>query len=152
MPIYIRDYTPSDRDAVIAAFRSNVPTHFASSEESFLEETLAAPDGPLFVVADGPSVIGFGGYEISDFYNRGTLVWGLVHADRHKQGLGRLLLEHRLRHMAAAHDRPRHAVVDTTPHIAGFYERCGFEIVARWPGGYRTGFDRVDLRMELPAL
>jgi GNAT superfamily N-acetyltransferase len=149
--IVVREYSPADRDAVLAAFRSNVPAHFAACEEPFLEETLVQPDGPLFVVDNGLTVVGFGGYEISDFYNRGTLVWGLVRADRHKQGLGRLLLAHRLRHMAEAKDRPRWAAVDTTPHIAGFYQRCGFEMVARWPGGYRSGFDRVDLRLELTA-
>jgi hypothetical protein len=39
--------------------------------------------------------------------------------------------------------------VDTHPHTAGFFRRCGFEEIARWPGGYRSGRDRVDLRFEL---
>jgi hypothetical protein len=39
--------------------------------------------------------------------------------------------------------------VDTHPHTAGFFQRCGFMEIARWPGGYRSGRDRVDLRFEL---
>jgi GNAT superfamily N-acetyltransferase len=147
--VIVREYAPADRKPVLAVFQSNVPEHFAASEEAFLRKTMASPDGPLFVVVEAEEVVGFGGYEVSDHYNQGVLVWGMVRADRHKRGLGRLLLTHRLEHVAAAGNRPRWVVVDTTPHIAGFYERCGFEVVARWPGGYRVGFDRVDLRLEL---
>jgi ribosomal protein S18 acetylase RimI-like enzyme len=147
--IKVREFLLTDREGVLAVFRSNVPTHFADSEEPFLEKTLEGPDGPLFVVADSNRIVGFGGYETSDFYNRSTLVWGMVHSARHHQGLGRKLLIHRLLHMAASPDRPRYAAVDTTPHIAGFYVKSGFEVLASWPNGYRSGFDCVDLRLEL---
>jgi ribosomal protein S18 acetylase RimI-like enzyme len=147
--IEVREYRPSDCAGVVEVFRSNVPMHFAASEEPFLERTLHSPDGPLFVVTDSNQIVGFGGYETSDFYNRSTLVWGMVHSAWHHQGLGRKLLVHRLLHMAAAPDRPRYAAVDTTPHIAGFYVKSGFEVLASWPSGYRSGFDCVDLRLEL---
>ena len=45
--------------------------------------------------------------------------------------------------------RPRYVTVDTHPHTAGFFKRCGFTEIARWPGGYRSGRDRVDLRFDL---
>ena len=51
--------------------------------------------------------------------------------------------------MAKAKLRPRYVTVDTHPHTAGFFERCGFIEIARWPGGYRSGRDRVDLRFDL---
>jgi GNAT superfamily N-acetyltransferase len=100
MKIRIRRYRAGDRKAVLAAFRSNVPAHFPASEERWLRWTLDEPDGPLFVVVDGEEVIGFGGYELSEFYHLGTLVFGLVRADRHGTGIGRLLLNFRLLHMA----------------------------------------------------
>jgi GNAT superfamily N-acetyltransferase len=145
----IRRYRPSDRKAVLAAFRTNVPDHFPASEEAWLRSCLDEPDGPLFVVAEGDEVVGFGGYELSDFYHLGTLVFGLVRADRHGTGIGRALLNYRLLHMAGRKLRPRYVTVDTHPHTAGFFRRCGFEEIARWPGGYRSGRDRVDLRFEL---
>lgn len=149
MQTLIRDYSEADRAAVMAAFRSNVPAHFPPSEEDWLLSCLDEPDGPLFVVEQAGRVVGFGGYELSEFYNLGTLVFGLLHADVHGAGLGRLLLAHRLLHMARSPERPRYVTVDTHNHIAGFFERHGFHIMARWPGGYRSGLDRVDLRMEL---
>lgn len=145
----IRRYRPADRKAVIAAFRSNVPAHFPASEERWLRSCLDEPDGPLFVIVEGDLVVGFGGYELSEFYNVGTLVFGLVRADRHGTGLGQLLLTYRLLHMARRKARPRYVVVDTHNHTAGFFERFGFEVACRWPGGYRSGLDRVDLRFAL---
>lgn len=153
MQTRIRRYRPTDRKAVLAAFRSNVPDHFPASEEAWLRAALDEPDGPFFVVVEGKGkdeeVLAFGGYELSPFYNLGTLVFGLVRADRHGTGIGRALLHYRLLHMAGRKGRPRWVTVDTHPHTAGFFERCGFEVIARWPGGYRSGRDRVDLRFEL---
>ena len=149
MKTKIRRYRPTDRKQVLAAFRTNVPDHFPASEESWLRACLDDPDGPLFVMVENKDVIAFGGYEISPFYNLATLVFGLVRADRHGTGLGRELLAYRLRHMAKGKMRPRYVTVDTHPHTAGFFERCGFVEIARWPGGYRSGRDRVDLRFEL---
>jgi GNAT superfamily N-acetyltransferase len=145
----IRPYRSDDRKGVLAAFRTNVPDHFPASEEAWLRACLAEPDGPLFVMVDGKEIVAFGGYEISPFYDLATLVFGLVRADRHGAGLGRALLNYRLKHMAAATLRPRYVTVDTHPHTAGFFERCGFIEIARWPAGYRSGRDRVDLRFDL---
>ena len=145
----IRRYRDSDRKAVLAAFRSNVPAHFPASEEAWLRSALDEPDGPWFVVVEGDQVVAFGGYELSSFYDLGTLVFGLVRADRHGSGIGRALLHYRLLHMAARKARPRWVTVDTHSHTAGFFQRCGFEEIARWPGGYRSGRERVDLRFEL---
>jgi len=149
MNIRIRRYREDDRKAVLAAFRTNVPDHFPASEEAWLRSALDEPDGPLFVVIDDGELVGFGGYELSDFYNLGTLVFGLVRADRHGSGIGRALLNYRLLHMAGRKGRPRYVTVDTHAHTAGFFERCGFVEIARWPGGYRSGRDRIDLRFEL---
>ena len=149
MKIRIRRYRATDRKAVLAAFRSNVPAHFPASEEAWLRSCLDEPDGPLFVVVEEQEVVGFGGYELSGFYDLGTLVFGLVRADRHGRGIGRALLRYRLLHMAGRKLRPRWVTVDTHPHTAGFFRRCGFEEIARWPGGYRSGRDRVDLRFAL---
>jgi GNAT superfamily N-acetyltransferase len=149
MKLRIRRYRPADRKAVLAAFRSNVPDHFPASEEAWLRSALDEPDGPFFVAVEGNEVVAFGGYELSPFYDLGTLVFGLVRADRHGSGIGRLLLNYRLLHMAGRKLRPRWVTVDAHPHTAGFFQRCGFEVIARWPGGYRSGRERVDLRFEL---
>ena len=145
----IRDYQARDREAALACFRSNVPAFFSAEDEAWFTSALDEPDGPNFVVLSGQQLVGFGSYEVSDTYNHAVLVFGQVHAAWHGQGLGALLLAHRIAHLRT-HARPtKYLIVDTTPKVAPFFERHGFERVAHWPEGYRDGADRVDLRLLL---
>ena len=147
--IVIREYSPSDKDSAMQCFRSNVPDFFSSSDEAWFESALDEPDGPSFVLVHEESVIGFGGYEVSDTYNSAVLVFGQVHANWHGKGLGRKLLEHRINHLKANAQPTRYLVVDTTLKVAPFYVKHGFEIVSHWKEGFRDGADRIDLRLVL---
>lgn len=147
----IRDYTAEDRADAIDCFRSNVPAFFSASDEAWFASALDEPDGPSFVVVCDGRVVGFGGYEVSEFYNSAVLVFGQIHAQWHGKGLGQLLLQHRIDHLRA-HARPtRYLTVDTSIQVAPFFIRHGFEIVSHWRGGYRDGADRVDLRYVLTS-
>jgi GNAT superfamily N-acetyltransferase len=147
MKIRIRHYRPGDRKVVIAAFRSNVPAYFPASEESWLRSCLDGPDGPLFVIVDDGELIGFGGYELSKFYHLGTLVFGLVRADRHGTGIGRMLLNYRLIHMAKRQLRPRYVTVDTIRIRPAFSSSAD---LSRLPGGpAATGPDWTGLTCVL---
>lgn len=148
MSLVFRPYAPQDRDAVLAVFRSNVPRYFAAAEERDVEAVLAGALGPHWVGLEDGRVVAYGGFEIGDVYSRVTLVLGMVAADRHGRGLGRRLLVHRAREaLRMAPPETVHLVVDTTPEVAGFYRRMGFEEVSSWPRGYRSGFDMVVLRV-----
>ncbi len=144
----VRPRAAADRAAVLGVFRSNVPRFFAAAEEADLAATLDDPDGPDWVVEADGAVLGYGGFEIGQTYSRVTLCWGMVAAAHHGRGLGRLLLAHRAAEaIRRAPPDTAHLVVDTTPAVAGFYRRHGFETVSHWPRGYRAGFDMVVLRM-----
>jgi ribosomal protein S18 acetylase RimI-like enzyme len=146
----VRPFSPFDHDAVLQCFRSNVPTHFEAGEESWLINCIGNPHpwGPNFVAVETATqrVVGFGGYEIAEHYNRAVLVFGHVHADFHGRGIGKQLLQTRLDHIRQHAIGTDFVVVDTTPHIAPFYARHGFEITTTWAKGYRSGFDKIDLR------
>jgi len=147
----VRAYRAEDRSAALACFRSNVPAFFSASDEEWFASCLDEPDGPCFVVVCDDEVVGFGGYEVSEFYNSAVLVFGQIHAHWHGRGLGNLLLQYRIDHLKA-HARPtRYLVVDTTLKVAPFFVRHGFEIISHWREGYRDGADRVDLRLVLPT-
>ena len=143
----VREHTSQDKDAALQCFRSNVPRFFSETDEAWFTSCLDEPDGPCFVVCYGGEVVGFGGYEVSEFYNSAVLVFGQIHADWHGKGLGALLLAHRIIHLKAHAQPTRYLVVDTTLKVAPFYVKHGFEIVAHWKQGYRDGADRVDLRL-----
>jgi ribosomal protein S18 acetylase RimI-like enzyme len=147
-----RPYDPGDRAAVLAILTSNTPDYFAATEADDLAPTLDTPDGPHWVMQEAGVVVGYGGYEVGEVYNRVVLCWGMVARAHHRRGLGSRLLAHRALAAALAEaGRTRWLVVDTTPAVAGFYERFGFERLEHWPQGYRSGFDMVMLRMDLAA-
>jgi GNAT superfamily N-acetyltransferase len=155
MTLSLTPYQPEDKAGVLAVFRSNAPDYFAPDEDEDLIATLDGPDGPHWVVREDGEIVGYGGYEVGEMYNRVVLTWGMVRRDRHRAGLGRALLAHRAREaMRETAGGTSWLVVDTPPAVAGFFERCGFERLETWAQGYRAGFDMVVLRMEFgsPAM
>lgn len=150
--IKIRKYADKDKKAVLEVFESNYPKFFGDKDREWLKWFLKGLDGPTFVVKVRRKIVGFGGYEVSSFYNKAYLTFGMVHADCHKFGLGKLLLLHRIRHLARrAKLKTDYVFVDTTPMISGFFEHFGFELLSVWKNGYRSGFDMHELRLELTA-
>jgi GNAT superfamily N-acetyltransferase len=146
---HIRDYAASDRDAALACFRSNVPAFFSAEDEDWFTSALDEPDGPNFVVVCDGQVVGFGGYEVSPSYNHAVLVFGQIHAQWHGNGLGTMLLMHRIDHLKTHAQPTKYLIIDTTLKVAPFYVRHGFEIVSHWREGFRDGADKVDLRLVL---
>lgn len=146
----VRPYAEADRGGVLAIFDSNLPEYFGAGDREWLGETLDEPDGPGFVVTVDGEVAAFGGYELWEHYNKALLYWGMAAPAYHGCGLGRLLLLARLHHVAV-HARPatRYVTVDTSPRVAPFFLRCGFEQTAVWPEGYRSGMTMHELRFDL---
>lgn len=148
--ITVRPYHEADRTDVLAIFDGNLSDYFGAGDREWLIETLDAPDGPAFVVTIGGRAAAFGGYEVWEHYNKALLYWGMAAQAYHGCGLGRLLLFERLHHVAR-HARPvtRYVTVDTSPRVAPFFLRCGFEQTAVWPEGYRSGMTMHELRFDL---
>ncbi|GAM02411.1 putative acetyltransferase [Sphingomonas parapaucimobilis NBRC 15100] len=150
MSVVVRPYRDTDRDDVLAIFDANRADYFGAGDRDWLIETLDEPDGPAFVVAVDERAAAFGGYEVWEHYNKALLYWGMATPAWHGCGLGRLLLLARLHHVAV-HARPvtRYVTVDTSPRVAPFFLRCGFEQTAVWPEGYRSGMTMHELRFDL---
>ncbi|GAA3264394.1 hypothetical protein GCM10020258_30800 [Sphingomonas yabuuchiae] len=148
--VVVRPYAETDRDDVLTIFDANRADYFGAGDRDWLIETLDEPDGPAFVVAIDGRAVAFGGYEVWEHYNKALLYWGMAAPARHGGGLGRLLLLARLHHVAV-HARPvtRYVTVDTSPRVAPFFLRCGFEQTAVWPEGYRSGMTMHELRFDL---
>ncbi|WP_242185852.1 GNAT family N-acetyltransferase [Sphingomonas sp. CARO-RG-8B-R24-01] len=148
--IEVRDYTETDRSAVLAIFDTNLPEYFGAGDRDWLQETLDEPDGPALIVTVDGEAAAFGGYEVWDHYNKALLYWGMAARRYHRSGLGRLLVFERLIHVIRHADpATRYVTVDTSPLVAPFFERCGFEPTAVWPEGYRSGMTMHELRFDL---
>lgn len=151
--VAVRPYADSDRADVLAIFDANRADYFGAGDRDWLIETLDEPDGPAFVVAIDGRAAAFGGYEVWDHYNKALLYWGMAAPRYHGYGLGRLLLLARLLHVTThAVPATRYVTVDTSPQVAPFFLRCGFEQTAVWPEGYRSGMTMHELRFDLATI
>ena len=151
--VAVRSYAESDRADVLAIFDANRADYFGAGDRDWLIETLDEPDGPAFVVAIDGRAAAFGGYEVWDHYNKALLYWGMAAPRYHGCGLGRLLLLARLLHVTThAVPATRYVTVDTSPQVAPFFLRCGFEQTAVWSEGYRSGMTMHELRFDLAGV
>lgn len=144
-----RVYRPDDRAACMAVFDSNVPRYFHPGEAPEFSAFLDHQADRYLVVCDGNQVVGCGGFSISDDGRQASLCWGMVRRDRHGQRIGERLLQARL--AAIATTGARSVRLSTSPHTAGFYRRCGFEVMDVEPDGLAPGLDAVEMRLSLPS-
>ena len=144
----LRSYEPTDIEAVVEIFRSNIPKYFGPGEEAGLREFLSDTRGEDYVVAemDG-EIIGAGGIAQNE---DGTvsLCWGMLRSDFIGKGLGRKLTEFRIQ-MAREKFGSMPLVTSTSQHTRGFYEKFGFRTTEHTPDGFGPGIDICKMRLDL---
>ena len=142
--MHIRKYATDDRTTCLSIFRSNVPTYFAASDEEKFAQFLDDPRVKFWVVDMGGQIRACGGLAV--YYPKpemATLCWGMVARNFQRQGIGRALLEFRMKLVTARHPTIRRLRVNTTQVVQAFYERHGFGAVHVEPDRYGSGFDHV---------
>lgn len=148
MTLQLRDYCPSDRDACIAIFQSNVPRYFRDHEREEFLTFLDAAESPYFVVTSGAAVLGCGGFAICPGDHRADLCWGMVDARAHRKGVGEFLLFARL-HRIAENAEVQRVRLGTSQLTDGFFRRYGFSIQSQTADGIAEGLDDVEMHLEL---
>lgn len=143
-----RPYRNSDLDACLGVFESNVPRFFREHEREEYVRFLGALPGPYLVLeTEQGGIVAAGGYAIVEEDERADLCWGMVRADLHGRGLGRMLTETRIR-AALADPGVRRVAINTSQLTRGFYERLGFRLLEIVPDGYAPGLDRCEMRLD----
>lgn len=147
----LRPYVPTDKEACLIAFKSNVPVFFTECEitdfSNFLDSLprrFAENSTHYYVIVVDDQVIGAGGFGDKDNTDVLSLAWGLVHNDFHKKGYGEVLLKHRLAEFQRLYPS-KSLVLDTTQHSYGFFEKYGFEVTKFTPDFYEEGMHRYDM-------
>ena len=141
-------------------FESNMPVFFAPSEFHDYEEFLGSLESGgdhskglirYYVVFSGGNAAACGGIGISPDGMKGRMIWGMVRADLHRNGLGREFLNFRIRRIRQLY--PYAAIsLDTTQHSKGFFERLGFETTKITPDFYAPGMDRYDMDLRSDSI
>lgn len=149
-PFRVRPLEPGDREACLRLFDSNAPRAFRPEERPGFEDFLTDPPGPVVVVElEGEGVVACGGVAAEpEEPGVGSLCWGMVRQDQHGRGLGRILLEARIRALEAGGDIDT-LRLETIPATVGFFRHMGFEVMLEEPDGYGPGLPRVELRRSI---
>jgi hypothetical protein len=152
--IEIRECRDSDRDALIAVLKRNVPRYFAESDIPAFEQYLRERQWDrcyVYLNARG-RVIGCAG-----FYLKSPEVVGLCYAVFEPAEVGSGAIRAELaRYLAAASaelcpcGKPTLAL-NTTPRVARLMKRFGFVVTATVPAGYAEGYDMVYMERQTPA-
>jgi hypothetical protein len=145
-----RPYAHRDKEGCLRVLDSNVPDFFLATDRDEVAQFLENLDlmGVRYFVVETAAreIVAYGGVAVNDARDA-RMCWGMVRRDRHREGLGRVLLL--LRALVAVKLGARTASLATISRVAGFFERTGFEITGGEDDHYAPGMHRRDLRLKL---
>jgi ribosomal-protein-alanine N-acetyltransferase len=153
----IRDYEASDKNACVGLFMGNLPKFFDITELEGFNHWLDAYGAGIkayesneiekfYVLELDDVIVACGGFCIPTENPAGNMVWGMVENALHKQGIGRYLLEYRIRKIKELRAGIP-IILDTTQHSYIFFQKLGFGITKITPEYYGKGLDRYDMGM-----
>lgn len=141
-------YTPAFRERCIEIFKSNLPKFFAPEELQFFEAFL---DGDIkdnyFVVKDDQQILGCGGIFLNEKTDEAGLSWGMVHAQYHLKGIGKLFTQYRIDLLKQLYPAKNYKI-ETSQHTAAFYEKNGFKTVDIIQDGFGKGIDQHIMKID----
>lgn len=144
----IRPYQSNDLTECLRLFDSN-PDFFVPGEREQFQAFLEGEPGTYFVLEHDGKLVGCGGFALEAEPGLASLTWGLIDSRYHRQGLGRLLLFHRMKEISKLGNISL-VRLETTPLTAPFFERAGgFRVTNIEPGAYGGSLDRVTLMKRL---
>ena len=120
----IREYSTKDRLSCLRILRDNTPRYFVDSDEVEFAHFLDHLPGPYWIAEVDAEILGCGGLALEREAVAATLCWGIVDASAHGRGIGRALLEYRLRIIATEFPGVRRVRLTTTQVAQGFLDGC----------------------------
>ncbi|MDH6252411.1 putative GNAT family N-acyltransferase [Chryseobacterium sp. H1D6B] len=143
----ITKYRSAYRENCIQIFKSNLPTIFANEELQQFEEFLDQMADHYYVVKISDRLVGCGGIFFDDKKNEAGLSWGMVDANYHGQGIGKLLTQFRLELLEKLY-ADKMIKIETSQHTAKFYQKNGFKIVDIIADGFSGGLDKYTMKID----
>ncbi|MEN5232809.1 GNAT family N-acetyltransferase [Sphingobacterium faecium] len=142
------NYTAFYKEKCIEIFKSNLPIFFDQQElplfENFLDHHTHEN---YYLIKESEQILACGGIFIDEVKGEASLAWGMVHAQHHKKGIGKLLTQYRLAIMKKCFPNKTY-VLETSQHTAAFYEKNGFHTIAIVQDGFGKGIDKYMMKMK----
>ncbi|MFD2162586.1 GNAT family N-acetyltransferase [Paradesertivirga mongoliensis] len=135
----IRNYTISDKEAVLNLLKLNTPAHFSAEEEKDLNYYLDHEIEQYFVLELNQHIVGCGGINFSEDNSTGIISWDIIHPEFQGQSLGSKLLKYRigkLQQLETVHQ----IIVRTSQLSYKFYEKLGFRLLEVMNDYWAKGF------------
>lgn len=96
METTIREYQPTDKNAVIDLIRQNTPAYFAQEEEADFSNYLDSERELYFVLLFNNEIVGCGGINFTEDKTCGKISWDIIHPQHQGKSLGTQLLKYRI--------------------------------------------------------
>lgn len=138
--IIIRKYKAEDKEALEKIMLNNIPKYFAETEIDDYREYLSTKLEDYYLATLDDRIIAGGGINYDKNRQLAKISWDLVDVPFHHQGIGSLLLSHRLEVISNKKDI-KNIVVRTSQHAYGFYQKKGFKLLETHKDYWAKGFD-----------
>lgn len=132
----IREYQPSDLEACIEVYESNMPDFVSPDGLDRFVEFLQVGTSYYLVIEHDGDIVACGGLELVGDSDAATLVHGMVHGEYHRRGFGSTLLAARLA-LLETDERPVEIWAEVSTAAMPFYGRFGFTYHAATDGRSR---------------
>lgn len=141
---HIRPYRETDRMAVLQLLALNTPAYFAETEKADFEHYLDHEREQYFVVEHENSVVGCGGINLDLAQHTAKISWDIIHPDFQGKGIGRALLQHRIRILRQT-ENVRNISVRISQLAWPFYAKNGFVLQQVFENYWAEGFDMYEM-------
>lgn len=145
--IVIRKYKTEDSVALLQIMRNNVPKYFADTEIEDYEKYLNHEIQDYYVAVMDNRIIAGGGINYDRDKHLAKISWDIVDIGYHTQGIGTLLLKHRLE-VIANRKNIKTTQVRTSQYAYAFYEKNGFKLLETHKDYWAQGFDMYKMVLQ----
>lgn len=138
--IVIREYVPTDKEAVMNLIQLNTPAFFAEKESDDLSNYLDTEIELYYVLIFDKNIVGCGGINFAENGTVGKISWDIIHPDYQGKSLGTKLLKYRINILKAIPNIKK-ITVRTSQVAYKFYEKQGFTLNEIKRNYWAEGFD-----------
>ena len=143
----IREYMPTDKDALLKLIRLNIPTSFAEEEADDFSKYLDNEVELYYVLLINNEIVGCGGINFAENKTIGRISWDMIHPGFQGRALGKRLLQHRLDVLKGI-PTVKKITVRTSQVAYKFYEKQGFVLNEIKKDYWAEGFDMYSMTYE----
>lgn len=145
--IIIKEYLPTDKEAVINLIKLNTPDFFAEEEADDLSKYLDKEIELYYILLVNGEVVGCGGINFAESRTIGKISWDIIHPNFQGKSLGTKLLKYRIEVLKAI-PSIQEITVRTSQVAYKFYEKQGFTLNGIKKDYWAKGFDMYSMKYE----